>query len=180
VVLLAAITFYYARHAKRQADANREQVAASNRQADIAHDTLAILREQVEQQRRADIDTVTLQIEVGVQMIDEWRDRIASASYPALPEDVEILSEDFSFAIQSAARSAAAGVAGYMSAAKHFTRKAEPDIRLIRSQARSWVGLRDRAAYNLNVARFKLDQARQLAGPPKVNREKLEADVGAP
>jgi hypothetical protein len=35
VLLLAAITTYYAWHAKRQADASHQEVAASKRQADI-------------------------------------------------------------------------------------------------------------------------------------------------
>ena len=41
VVVLAAINVYYAVHAKRQADASREQVAASTRQAEIAAETLS-------------------------------------------------------------------------------------------------------------------------------------------
>jgi len=35
VVVLIAINFYYARHAKRQADASIKQAEASNRQADM-------------------------------------------------------------------------------------------------------------------------------------------------
>ena len=42
VVVLAAVNIYYAGHAKRQADAAREQVAASNRQSEIAAETLSL------------------------------------------------------------------------------------------------------------------------------------------
>jgi hypothetical protein len=42
-LMLAGVTLYYASHAKRQADASKEQVAASNRQADAAMRTLDIL-----------------------------------------------------------------------------------------------------------------------------------------
>ena len=40
VVILTAINIYYAWHAKRQADASRAQVDASNRQAAIAEESL--------------------------------------------------------------------------------------------------------------------------------------------
>ena len=41
VVVLAGINVYYAVHAKRQADASREQVAVFTRQAEIAAETLS-------------------------------------------------------------------------------------------------------------------------------------------
>jgi hypothetical protein len=94
VVLLAATTFYYAWHAKRQADANRDQVLASSRQACVAQQTLAILREQIAQQRSTDTANAVLQIEVAIQMVDDWRQRIGSASYPPLPR---IRGRGFSF-----------------------------------------------------------------------------------
>jgi hypothetical protein len=40
VLVLAAITAYYAWHAKRQADASHQEVGASKRRADIAQQTL--------------------------------------------------------------------------------------------------------------------------------------------
>ena len=47
VVILTSINIYYAWHAKRQADASRAQVDASNRQAAIAEESLSILRQQM-------------------------------------------------------------------------------------------------------------------------------------
>src|ERR1700692_3928295 len=47
VVLLTAINIYYAGHAKRQADAAKAQVDASNRQSEIAAETLSLLRKQM-------------------------------------------------------------------------------------------------------------------------------------
>ena len=55
VLLLAGITTYYAWHAKHQADASQQEVAASKRQADIAQQTLDLLLRQTEQQRQMDV-----------------------------------------------------------------------------------------------------------------------------
>jgi cell division protein FtsL len=58
VVVLAAVNIYYAGHAKRQADAAREQVNASNRQSEIAAETLSLVRKQMDQQVRTDLAAV--------------------------------------------------------------------------------------------------------------------------
>jgi len=80
VLLLAAITTYYAWHAKRQADASNQEVAASKRQADIAQQTLDFLLRQTEQQRRIDLSAVSFNLEAAIHMVDQWQTRIRSDS----------------------------------------------------------------------------------------------------
>jgi hypothetical protein len=50
VVVLAIITFFYARSAKRQAEAAEAQARASTKQADVAERQLAILQSQIAEQ----------------------------------------------------------------------------------------------------------------------------------
>ncbi len=77
VVVLAGINVYYAVHAKRQADASREQVAVFTRQAEIAAETLSFLRKQIDQQVRTDVAAVALQLKVAIHVIEDWLKRIA-------------------------------------------------------------------------------------------------------
>ncbi len=58
VLVLVLVTMYYERHERRQADASREQVAASNRQAEVAQKTLDFLLKEREQQRQIDVSAV--------------------------------------------------------------------------------------------------------------------------
>ncbi len=83
VLILAAININYAWHAKRQADASLEQVAAATRQAEIAAETLSILRKQLDQQRIADLATVNLQLKVAMHTLEDWLKRIGFGSVSA-------------------------------------------------------------------------------------------------
>ncbi len=85
VVVLAAINIYYAGHAKRQADAAGNRWTSSNRQAEIAGETLSLLRKQMEQQVRTDIASVALQLKVAIHVIEDWLKRIASGQASAAP-----------------------------------------------------------------------------------------------
>ena len=87
VVVLAAVNIYYAGHAKRQADAAREQVDASNRQAEIAAETISLCK-QMDQQVRTDVAAVTLQLKVAIHVIEDWLKRISpeKASATAGPD----------------------------------------------------------------------------------------------
>ena len=85
VVVLTAINIYYAVHAKRQADASREQVAVFIRQAEIAADTLSLLRKQMDQQLRTDIASVGLQLKVAIHVIEDWLKRIGSGQASPAP-----------------------------------------------------------------------------------------------
>jgi len=172
-LVLAAITAYYAWHARGQANASREQVAASNRQAEAALKTLDLLLKEKEQQRRIDISTVAFQLEAAIHMVDDWRERIESESYD-LPDVIEIRPMNFTSAIPNADRIDQI-VAGYMGAALLYVAGAETDIRVMRDKnpseyvdspmamgitAETRKRLQQRAGRNLNVARFKLDEAR--------------------
>jgi hypothetical protein len=95
VLLLAAITTYYAWHAKRQADASHQEVAASKRQAAIAQQTLDFLLRQSEQQRQIDLSTVSFNLEAAIHMVDQWQTRIRSDSYPQLPDVIELRPTNF-------------------------------------------------------------------------------------
>jgi hypothetical protein len=96
------INVYYAWLAKRQADASSAQVDSSNRQREIAAETLSILRKQIEQQRTADLATVGLQLKVATHTIEDWLKRIGSVALPQLPDEIRIFFADFSIATQRA------------------------------------------------------------------------------
>ena len=163
VLLLAAITTYYAWHAKRQADASQQQVAASNRQADIAQQTLNLLLRQTEQQRQIDVSTVSFNLEAAIHMVDQWQTRMRSDGYPQLPDVIELRPTNFSSSVANAERFDSI-VAGYMGAALLYISEAETNIRIMRGAnpavPQSWLEPREKAANALGVARFKLDSAR--------------------
>jgi len=172
-LMLAIVTLYYASHAKRQADASRDQVAASNRQADAAMRTLDILLKVKEQQARLDVFSVKFQLRAATQLIDDWQERINAESLD-LPDVIEILPANFNSTVSNAERIDQM-VAGYMASAAHFAAKAELDVRVLRdrdpslradnpsiadSNAQSRVRLRERIGINLSTARSKIAEAR--------------------
>ena len=162
VLLLAAITTYYAWHAKRQADASHQEVAASKRQADIAQQTLDLLLRQTEQQRQIDLSTVSFNLEAAIHMVDQWQTRMRSDGYPQLPDVIEIRPTNFSSSVVNADRFDSI-VAGYMGAALLYIAEAEMNIRIMQGAnplSQSWLEPREKAANALGVARFKLDSAR--------------------
>ena len=163
VLLLAAITTYYAWHAKRQADASHQEVAASKRQADIAQQTLDLLLRQTEQQRQIDLSTVSFNLEAAIHMVDQWQTRMRSDSYPQLPDVIELRPTNFGSSIANAEKFDSI-VAGYMGAALLYISEAETNIRIMRGAnpalPQSWLKPREKAANALGVARFKLDSAR--------------------
>jgi hypothetical protein len=163
VVVLAAINIYYAWHAKRQADASSQQVASSNRQAEIAAETLFILRRQIDQQREADIAIVGLQLRVASHTVEDWIKRIGLDGYPQLPDEISIVPADFSVATQRA-NSIDPVVAENMGAASLYIVEAETNLKIVRasdpSQANGWKEMQEKAAKNLNIAKYKLNVAR--------------------
>ena len=163
VLLLAAITTYYAWHAKRQADASHQEVAASKRQADIAQQTLDLLLRQTEQQRQIDLSTVSFNLEAAIHMVDQWQTRMRSDSYPQLPDVIELRPTNFSSSIANAEKFDSI-VAGYMGTALLYITEAEVNIRIMRGAnhalLQSWLQPREKAANALGVARFQLDSAR--------------------
>jgi len=163
VLVLVSINMYYAWLAKRQADASSAQVDSSNRQREIAAETLSILRKQIEQQRTADLATVGLQLKVATHTIEDWLKRIGSAALPQLPDEIRILPDDFSIATQRA--NAIDPIVGEnMGAASLYAGEAETNIRILRSgnpaKPESWKEMQDKATHNLNIAKYKLNVAR--------------------
>lgn len=163
VVVLTAINVYYAGHAKRQADAAKAQVDSSNRQAEIAGETLTLLRKQMDQQHRTDMASVTLQLKVAIHVIEDWLKRIASDKHPQLPDEIAILPVDFSIATQRA-QSIDQIAAENMGAAALYVAEAETNLRILRhrdpSEPESWKENQQRAAKSLNTAKYKLSVAR--------------------
>lgn len=163
VVVLVAINVYYAGHAKRQADASRDQVDVFTRQAEIAAATLSFLRKQTDQQHRTDIASVTLQLKVAIHVIEDWLKRISSDKHPQLPDEIVILPPDFSLATQRA-NSIDQIVAENMGAASLYVAEAETNLRLIRhrdpDQPDGWKDHQQKAAKSLNTAKYKLSVAR--------------------
>jgi len=172
VFVLVGINAYYAWQANRQANASGAQVAASNRQAEVAQKTLDFLLKERERQREIDVSTVSFQLQAAIHRVDDWTERIASEGYN-LPEVIDILPTNFSSSISNAERIDGI-VAGYMGASLVYIAEAETDMRVMRE--RSGANLSSMAeidlarqnhqrfsgkvAKNLNVARFKLDSAR--------------------
>jgi cell division protein FtsL len=162
VVLLTAINIYYAGHAKRQADAAREQVAASNRQSEIAAETLSLVRKQMDQQHRTDIASVTLQLKVAIHVIEDWLKRITSDKHPQLPDAIAILPVDFGIATQRA-QTIDQIAAENMGAAALYVSEAETNLKILRTVTAGSPGakeVQDRATKSLNTARYKLSVAR--------------------
>jgi len=163
VVVLTAINVYYAGHAKRQADAAKQQVDSSNRQAEIAGETLSLLRKQMEQQHRTDMASVALQLKVAIHVIEDWLKRITSDKHPQLPEEIAILPVDFSIATQRA-QSIDQIAAENMGAAALYVAEAETNLRILRhrdpSEPDSWKENQQKAAKSLNTAKYKLSVAR--------------------
>lgn len=163
VLVLAAVNIYYAWHSKRQADASREQVATSSRQAEIAAETLAILHKQIDQQRTADLATVALQLKVAIHTIEDWLKRIGADAFPQLPDEIKILPADFSIATQRA-NAIDPIVAENMGAASLYTGEAETNIRIVRTgdptRPETWKAMQEKATNNLNIAKYKLNVAR--------------------
>jgi hypothetical protein len=163
VLVLTTINVYYAWLAKRQADASSAQVDSSNRQREIAAETLSILRRQIEQQRTADLATVGLQLKVATHTIEDWLKRIGSVALPQLPDEIRILPTDFGVATQRA-NAIDPIVAENMGAASLYAGEAETNIRILRSRnpdkPESWKEMQDKATNNLNIAKYKLNVAR--------------------
>jgi hypothetical protein len=163
VLVLTTINVYYAWHAKRQADASSAQVDTSNRQREIAAETLSILRKQIDQQRTADLAIVALQLKVALHTVEDWLKRISSTTFPQLPDEIRILSTDFSIATQRA--NAIDPIVGEnMGGASLYAGEAETNIRILRtgspSKPESWKEMQDKATKNLNIAKYKLNVAR--------------------
>jgi light-regulated signal transduction histidine kinase (bacteriophytochrome) len=171
-LMLAVVTLYYASHAKRQADASRDQVAASNRQADAAMRTLDILLKEKEQQARLDAFSVKFQLRAATQLIDDWLERI-NAETLDLPDIIEILPTNFTSTVSNAERIDQM-VAGYMASAAHFAAKAQLDVRVLRDRdpalrvegalptdatMQTRRRLRDKIGINLSTARAKIAEA---------------------
>ena len=163
VVILTAINIYYAWHAKRQADASKAQVAASNRQASLAEESLSILRKQIEQQHRADLATVTLQLKVAIHAIDDWMKRIGGEGVPHLPEEIHILSDDFSVAMHRA-NAIDEIVAENMGAAALYVVEAQTNLGILRDRtgqpSLDRKDMQEKATKSLNIAKYKLNVAR--------------------
>src|SRR5262252_8996832 len=157
VLVLTVINIYYAWHARRQADASREQVAVSSRQAVTAADTLSILQKQMDQQRISDLATVTLQLKVAIHTVEDWLKRIGSEQ-PQLPDEIRILSTDFSIATHRA-NAIDQIVAENMGAASLYVGEAETNIRLLRNrnttQPETWKQNQEKATNSLNIAKYK-------------------------
>ena len=162
VVVLTAINIYYAWHAKRQADASREQVTASTRQAEIAGETLSLLRKQIDQQHRADRASVTLQLKVAIHVIEDWLKRIVSDKHPQLPDEISIFPADFSTATQRA-NAIDPIVAENMGAASLYVTEAETNLKIMQSAvpgSQNSKEVQEKATSNLNIAKYKLSVAR--------------------
>jgi cell division protein FtsL len=164
VLVLAAINVYYAWHAKRQADASHAQVATSNRQAEIAAETLVILRQQMDQQRTVDLATVALQLKVAIHTVEDWLKRVGSEGPTHLPDEIRILPADFSIATHRA-NGIDQIVAENMGGAALYIVEAETHLKTLGTGAAAPGSpaskeILEKAANSLNIAKYKLNVAR--------------------
>ena len=162
VVVLAGINVYYALHAKRQADASRDQVNVFTRQAEIAAETLSFLRKQIDQQVRSDVAAVALTLRVAIHGIEALRNPHASHQHLPRPDGIVIWPVDFNVATQRA-QSIDPSAAENMGAAALYVSEAETNLKILRTIAADSPGAKEvheRAAKSLNAARYKLSVAR--------------------
>ena len=162
VVVLVTINIYYAWCANRQAEASQAQVAVFHQQAEIAAETLGLLRKQIDQQLRTDVASVTLQLKVAIHIIEDWLKRIDSDKHPQLPDQIGILPGDFNIATQRA-NSVDQIVAENMGAASLYVTEAETNLKILRTVApgsQNSKETQERAASSLNIAKYKLNVAR--------------------
>ena len=137
-------------------------MAASNRQAEIAAETLSLLRKQIDQQFRTDVAAVALQLKVAIHVIEDWLKRIASDKHPQLPDEIVILPVDFNIATQRA-HSIDHIAAENMGAAALYVTEAETNLKILRTVAPDSQGskeVQEKAAKSLNTAKYKLSVAR--------------------
>jgi hypothetical protein len=76
VVVLAAITWWYARIAKRQADAAESQAKAALKQAEVAERQLDILQSQIQEQAGTALATMKENIAELQQTANHWFQRV--------------------------------------------------------------------------------------------------------
>ncbi|MGA9645448.1 MAG: hypothetical protein WBQ76_05955, partial [Candidatus Korobacteraceae bacterium] len=97
VVVLAVITFWYARSAKRQAAASESQAGAARQQATAAFQTLATLRQQMDDTAEIGRTRVATRIASTLRRIEEWESpgRLETAARQgALPDSFTLVPTD--------------------------------------------------------------------------------------
>ena len=140
----------------------KAQVDASNRQSEIAGETLSLLRKQMDQQVRTDLAAVTLQLKVAIHVIEDWLKRIAPDRHPQLPDQIVIMPADFSLATQRA-HSMDPIAAENMGAAALYVGEAETNLKILRTVeagSQNAKEILDKATKSLNTAKYKLSVAR--------------------
>jgi hypothetical protein len=125
VVVLAGITWWYAKSAKRQANAADSQARAAIKQAEAAEKQMAMLHAQIQEQ--AGIATATLRESVKelYDAVSHWVDRMKLWGQLTQQRDVDLLPAQWSSSLEHARKISPAlyeKLAGIQRSSKKFSR----------------------------------------------------------
>jgi hypothetical protein len=135
VVLLAGITFWYSKSAKRQADSATEQASAAKEQAAFAEESLKALQTQATERGESDRTTVKISIDSAIRTAEFWsdpNDLVTLCVRRAIPENIFLLPTFADAAVECAIR-LKAGIAADMAVAFDYLRIAQMRIESMRS-----------------------------------------------
>lgn len=107
VVVLALITWRYARNAKRQADASESQAKAAMKQAEAAERHLAILQSQIEEQAGRALATLKENIAELKEAADHWFERMLSWGQLTPQTAIDLLPGEWPTSLEHARRMSA-------------------------------------------------------------------------
>lgn len=102
VLVLAAITWWYAKSAKRQAESSDKQAEAASKQADFAKRTLEFFQKQTEEQSR--IATLTL-VGCVLELKDSashWHNRMTGWAMTITETTVQLLPSEWAISLERA------------------------------------------------------------------------------
>jgi len=104
VVVLAFITWRYARSAKKQADASESQAKAAMKQAEAAERHLAILQSQIQEQAGRALATLKENIAELKQAADHWSESMYSWGQLTAQTGADLLPSEWLASLEHARR----------------------------------------------------------------------------
>jgi len=171
VVLLAAITFWYAKSAKRQAEAARQQASAAQQQATAASATLATLRQQMEDTAEIGKTVMVASIDSTLRRIEEWEPpgKLATAANQgALPYSIAWVPANEVYVIESARR-----------VSRDFALRLAGAFDYLRGAAEIVNGMRmaERGRVGDDFFRYRSGQAIELLSHAKAELQRCRTDI---
>jgi hypothetical protein len=188
VIVLAFITYWYARSAKRQAKATEEIATASVQQSKAAHEqalaaqaqahaareTVGELREQVMTQRVTAHQVVAAAIATAMSQIEHWEGTgviETRAQRAALPNTVALLPSNHTIAQECATR-LSPNVLTDLNSAFNFLQSAQSHIEGMRRSADDVI--------DMDFIKRESNRARELMSEAKTLLQRLQTDIYTP